>query len=122
MTGLIDFAPTVEDLLEIEPEDLGLILVSLARGAPGTSRRNFTVSEFEMPIWNANAPGYPTHPTSQQSVSRALAEAMQWLQTEGLVMVAPDQPNGYLGLSSRRSFAVHQSAFNALCDDALERR
>jgi uncharacterized protein (TIGR02391 family) len=101
MSGLIDFAPTVEDLLEIEPEDLGLILVSLARGSPGTSRRNFAVSDFEMPIWNANAPGYPPHPTSQQSVSRALAAAMQWLQTEGLVIVAPDQPNGYFCLTRR---------------------
>jgi hypothetical protein len=32
---------------------------------------------------------------SRQSVSRALAEAWQWLQTEGLIMPAPDQPNSY---------------------------
>jgi hypothetical protein len=29
MPGLIDFAPSVEALLEIEPEDLGLILISV---------------------------------------------------------------------------------------------
>ena len=34
MPGLLDFAPTVEALLEIEPEDLGLILISLALAAP----------------------------------------------------------------------------------------
>jgi hypothetical protein len=32
---------------------------------------------------------------SRQSVSRTRAEAWQWLQTEGLIMPAPDQPNSH---------------------------
>jgi hypothetical protein len=101
MAALIEFAGTVKELLEIEPEDLGLILIGLARVASGPQRLNFTLSQFEMPLWNANAPGYPQHPVARQSVSRALAEAWQWLQTEGLIMPAPDQPNGFFCFTRR---------------------
>jgi uncharacterized protein (TIGR02391 family) len=101
MPGLIDFAPTVETLLEIEPEDLGLILISLAHAAPGSERSNLTLSQFVMPLWNANAPGYQQHPHSRQPVTRAVAEAWQWLQTEGLIMPAPDQSNDWFCLTRR---------------------
>jgi hypothetical protein len=37
----------VEDLLAIEPEDLGLILVGMVRATFGSQRRNFTLSDFE---------------------------------------------------------------------------
>jgi hypothetical protein len=103
MTGLIDFAATAEDLLEIEPEDLGLILISLAHSARGRPDQlhlsNFTPSQFEMPLWNANVPGYQHQ--SRKEVGRAVAEAWQWLQTEGLIMPAPDQPNGFFCLTRR---------------------
>jgi hypothetical protein len=59
MAGLIDSAPTVGDLLEIEPEDLSLIIIELTYGIQPPSHR-FSMSHFEMPIWNANVPGYPT--------------------------------------------------------------
>jgi uncharacterized protein (TIGR02391 family) len=101
MTGLLEFAPTAAELLEIEPEDLGLILIGMARDASGPQRRNFTLTEFEMPLWNAGGPGYPPHGMNRQLVSRALAEAWQWLQTEGLIMPAPDQPNGFFCLTRR---------------------
>jgi uncharacterized protein (TIGR02391 family) len=101
MPGLIDFASTVEKLLVIEPEDLGLILMNLAHTASGPQRLNFTPSQFEMPLWNANAPGYPLHTHNRQAVARALAEAWQWLQTEGLIMPAPDQSNGFFCLTRR---------------------
>jgi hypothetical protein len=37
----------VEDLLAIEPEDLGLILVGMVCATFGSQRRNFTLSDFE---------------------------------------------------------------------------
>jgi uncharacterized protein (TIGR02391 family) len=101
MPGLLDFAPTVEALLEIEPEDLGLILIGLVHVTPGQQNSNFTISQFVMPLWNANAPGYPQHPHKRQPVSRAIAEAWQWLQTEGLIMPAPDQSNDWFCLTRR---------------------
>jgi uncharacterized protein (TIGR02391 family) len=96
MAGLIDFAPTVSQLLEIEPEDLGLILIRLMQDV---RQPNFTVSEFEMPIWNANSPGYP--PQNRQAVSRAIAEAWQWLQYETLIMPDPDHSSDRFCLTRR---------------------
>ena len=52
-----------------------------------------------MPLWNANVPGYQHQ--NRKKVARALAEAWQWLQTEGLIMADPDQPNGYFVLTRR---------------------
>jgi uncharacterized protein (TIGR02391 family) len=98
MPGLIDYAATADELLSIEPEDLAVILLNLVDQIQPHSR-NFTLSHFEMPLWNANSPGYP--PTSRQAVARALAEAWQWLQTEGLMMPDPDQPNGWFCLTRR---------------------
>jgi uncharacterized protein (TIGR02391 family) len=104
MAGLIDFAPTADDLLAIEPEDLGMILVRLARSSrsrlPDQQHlNNFTLSGFEMALWNADSPGYQHR--NRNKVARALAEAWQWLQTEGLIMADPDQPNGYFVLTRR---------------------
>jgi hypothetical protein len=39
MPGLIDFAPTAGELIEVEPEDLGLILLRLIHDLP-------TLAEF----------------------------------------------------------------------------
>lgn len=96
---MIDYAPTADELLAIEPEDLGLILLTLARETHPLAQRNFTLSQFEMPLWNADDPGYPHR--SRQAVARGLAEAWQWLQTEGLMMPDPDQPNGWFCLTRR---------------------
>jgi hypothetical protein len=76
LPGLIDFAPSADALLEIEPEDLGLILVCLAHKI-WPPAQNFTLSHFETPLWNANSPAYPHH--KRQAVTRAIAEAWQWL-------------------------------------------
>jgi uncharacterized protein (TIGR02391 family) len=98
MPGLIDFAPTADKLLEIEPEELGLILLQLVNDLHSPAPR-FTVSQFDTPLWNANSLGYPYH--RRQVVARALAEAWQWLLTQGLIMPDPDQPNGYFCFTRR---------------------
>lgn len=102
MPSLLDFAPTLDALLEIEPEDLGLIVIGLVHTTPGQQNSNFTMSQFVMPLFNANVPGYPQQqPHIRQAVSRAVAEAWQWLQTEGLIMPAPDQSNDWFCLTRR---------------------
>jgi uncharacterized protein (TIGR02391 family) len=98
MPGLIDFAPTVEALIEIEPEDLGLIVITVVRDRqPPTD--NFTISDLEMPLWNANTPAYPQY--RRKEVRRALAEAWQWLQAEGLIMPDPEQSGDWFRLTRR---------------------
>ena len=85
MPGLIDILPDAGSLLALAPEDLGMILMNLAQKSAGS----FTLSHFVMPLWNANVSAYPQH--MRTPVARATAEAWQWLQNEGLIMVAPDQ-------------------------------
>jgi uncharacterized protein (TIGR02391 family) len=73
-----------------------LILLKLAQEARGG---NVHISQFEMPLWNSNSSGYPHH--KRTVVGRAVAEAWQWLQNEGLLIVAPDQPNGFFCLTRK---------------------
>jgi uncharacterized protein (TIGR02391 family) len=89
MAGLMDFVPSANTLLELAVEDLGMIL----RLAQDQRVANVTLSNIETPVWNANAKEYPIH--RRVEVARAIAEAWQWLQIEGLLIVSPDQPNGY---------------------------
>lgn len=97
MLGLIEFLPGADALLDIEPEDLGLVLVSVVRGIRST--RNFTLSDVEVPLWNPSRQGYPY--AKPQEVARALAEVWQWLQAEGLVMPDPAQSSGWFCLTRR---------------------
>jgi uncharacterized protein (TIGR02391 family) len=95
MPGLMDFAHSVEELLDIEPEDLGLIILRIVRDLPPS----FAMSNLEMPLWNANVPGYPPH--KGIAVRQALTEAWQWLLTVGLLIPDPEQPNGFFRLTRR---------------------
>jgi uncharacterized protein (TIGR02391 family) len=86
----MDFVPGAKSLLELATEDLGMILLGLAQDQRVA---NIALSNIETPVWNANSKGYPIH--TRLEVARAIAEAWQWLQTEGLLIISPDQPNGY---------------------------
>ena len=84
--------------MKIEPEDLGLILMRLIQDTKPPPEM-FTLSQFEVPIWNANSPSYPQH--RRRQVVRALAEAWQWLLVEGLIINAPDQSGDWFCLTRR---------------------
>lgn len=99
MPNLIDYLPTADALLELEPEDLGAILLAIVSQPPVSIR--FTLSNIEMPLWNAERAGYPHH--RRQAVGRAIAEAWAWLQAEGLVMQDPEQSAGWFCLTRRGS-------------------
>jgi uncharacterized protein (TIGR02391 family) len=96
MSGLIDFVPSADSLLELSTEDLGMILLRLAQDQRVA---NVTLSNIEVPVWNANSKEYPGH--RRIEVARAIGEAWQWLQTEGLLIVSPDQPNGYFCITRK---------------------
>jgi uncharacterized protein (TIGR02391 family) len=95
MPGLIDFVRDADSLAALAPEDLGMIVLQLVQNERGI----FTGSNIETPLWNANSPGYPQHKRMQ--VLLALAEAWQWLENEGLLMAAPDQPSGWYRLTRK---------------------
>lgn len=96
MPGLIDFFPDAESLLAVAPEDLGIVILQVIQ-QERTPR--VSPSNFEMPLWNANTPAYPQG--HHFPVRRALAEAWQWLQNEGLLMPDPDQSSGWFCLTRK---------------------
>jgi uncharacterized protein (TIGR02391 family) len=85
-----------------------MILLDLAQDHQG---ERFTISDFEMPLWNANVPTYPYH--KKVAVNRALAEAWQWLQNEGLIMIDLDQPNGWFCLTRKGASLKTQADIEA---------
>jgi uncharacterized protein (TIGR02391 family) len=107
MVGLIDYLRDADSLLALGPEDLGIILLELLQKQPGAGSGNVTKSNLEMPLWNANTPAYPHH--ERMPVARAVSEAWQWLQNEGLLMVAPDQSNDWFCLT-RKGAALKNAA------------
>lgn len=64
-----------------------MILLELMHQVRGPNPA-FTQSDFVMPIWNANAAGFPI--SRKQEIYQVIAEAWQWLENEGLVMARPD--------------------------------
>jgi uncharacterized protein (TIGR02391 family) len=98
MPGLLDYLPDADALLALTAEDLGIILLGLMQQIRGPNPR-FTLSDFEMPLWNANLPSYP-YQTKKPAVQRVIAEAWQWLQNEGLVAIEPDS-NGWFFLTRK---------------------
>lgn len=104
MAGLIDFFPDAESLAGAAPENLGTILLQLIQQERSP---RVTVSGLEYPLWNANTPAYPHH--KRALVGRAIGEAWQWLQNEGLLMPDLDQPNGWFCLT-RKGAALRTSA------------
>jgi uncharacterized protein (TIGR02391 family) len=96
MPGLIDFFPGADSLVAVAPEDLGIVLLQLVQQERGP---RVTLPNLEMPLWNANTTAYPQH--ARMPVGRAIAEAWQWLQNEGLLMPDPDQPNGWFCLTRK---------------------
>lgn len=96
MPTLIDYVPDADSFVALQPEDLGMILLQMIQRERGP---RVTPSNFEMPVWNANSPSYPHH--KREAVGRAFAEAWQWLQNEGLLMIDMDQPNGWFCLTRK---------------------
>jgi uncharacterized protein (TIGR02391 family) len=104
MPTLLDFFPTADLLSEQGAEDLRMVLLQLVQQERTT---NVALSNLEMPPFNLNPIGYPGH--KRIPVGRAIGEAWQWLQTEGLLIVAPDQPNGFFCLT-RKGRSIQNAA------------
>jgi uncharacterized protein (TIGR02391 family) len=97
MPGLLDYLPDANALTALAPEDLGMILLDLMHQVRGPNPA-FTQSDFVMPIWSANAAGFPI--SRKEDVNRVIAEAWQWLENEGLMMARPDS-NGWFCLTRK---------------------
>lgn len=88
MPTLLSLFPLPHDLLALTPEDLAGILVEVTRGDMQSPR--FMVDTFVNPLFPVVGDGYP--PTSKNDVVIAIAEAMSWMETQGLIVRDPTQP------------------------------
>ncbi len=90
MQGLPGVLPNAQAVLAVSTEELAMILLDLCRKQ---GQGNVTLSNIEMSVRIVGPPAYPIHRNTD--VARAIGEAWQWLLNEGLMIVAPDQPNGW---------------------------
>jgi uncharacterized protein (TIGR02391 family) len=95
---LTDVFPTPDDLLQLEPEELAGALLEVI---PAVSQHaGFTFSALESQFYPLMGHGaYPRGRADQ--VAQALAEALGWLQTQGLIVKTPGQPADWWSLTRR---------------------
>lgn len=98
MLSLIGEVPDVEALLALAPEELGQVLLRLARQSlqNGMFQPDAVTDERGLPSGSLpfGTPEYP--PQQQREAAIAIAEAWNWLLVNGLILPAPG-PNGQSG-------------------------
>jgi uncharacterized protein (TIGR02391 family) len=85
---LLTIFPDPQDLLALEPEDLGGVILEIA---PGVMQNGmFNVMSLLAQVSNVVGPSYP--PGMRRPVTNALAEALSRLVSFGLLIEDPEQP------------------------------
>lgn len=103
MTELLRMVPTPEDLLEMEVEDLAAIIMETR--ASFSQRPGFTIDGIRHQLYPLGRPGYP--PATQSKVLLAIADALNWLQGQGLIMLNPGQPATWY-MATRKGETIRQ--------------
>jgi len=97
--SLISLLPKPQDLLSLTPEDLGGVIIEVV--PPLVQNGMFNIQSLAAILYQLTGPAYP--PGTQRPVLVALAEALSWLITQGLLVVDPDQPATWYRLTRRAS-------------------
>ena len=94
---LLTLFPAPTDILALEPEDLAGVLLEIA---PTVTQNNlFSVHAFSSQLYMGAWPSYPQG--SQRPVELAIAEAISWLETQGLIINDPGQSASWYTLTRR---------------------
>lgn len=98
--NLDDFVKTPEDLLALAPEDLAGIILEIV---PTLLQHNglFGIGHIIHPVYQSYQSRFPFH--TKQNVTIAIAEALSWLVSQGLVIPDPDQPTHWYRLTRKGS-------------------
>lgn len=99
MSTLLEIFPHPKELLALAPQDLASVLLDII---PQIERNGgFQLIEFVSqlypPFANANDVIYPR--SSKSEVQLAIAEALEWLKTQGIVISNPDQSPAFMILT-----------------------
>jgi hypothetical protein len=105
--SLLSLLPNPDDLLAVQPEELGGVLLELA---PTVAQRDgmFTLGFLVQPLFPPSGGGYP--PNKQRQVYLAAGEALAWLLSQGLVIHDPTQPSPDWLILTRRGRTLHTRA------------
>jgi uncharacterized protein (TIGR02391 family) len=94
---LLSIFPEPKDLLALMPEELAGVLVETI---PSVSQSaGFVMANFIDKLFPIGGAGYP--PGVRGDVEIAIAEAMSWLETQGIIVRNPGQPADWYLLTRR---------------------
>lgn len=96
---LTSLFPKPDDLLALTPEDFGGVIIELM--PPLLQNGLFNPATLVDPLYQPPNPPYPIG--SMRQVQVAVAEAISWLVTEGLLVCDPGQPSHAFYLLTRRA-------------------
>ena len=112
MRELLQEFPDPGALLALEPEELGAKMLFLIRGRHDAGM--FHLNNLRTELWNQNVAGRNQYPYNRKKeIDLALAEALAWLEAQGLIVPAEgfNGENGYRHLSRRASKFETQADF-----------
>ncbi len=96
---LLSLLPQPEDVLALTPEDLGGVIIELM--PPLLQNGMFNPAALLAQAYQVVGQSYP--PGSRRAVELAVAEAISWLVTEGLLVPDPGQPAPGFYVPTRRA-------------------
>lgn len=107
MSALSDRIPNVDDLLVLQPEEIGSIILNILINAESNSsnisnRNNFLSGNL--------LEEYPRN--KHTSVKKVLMEGWSWLESEGLIAPDPDQSGSWVFITRRGYKAVSPDVVN----------
>lgn len=95
---LLSVFPNPDDLLALPPEELGGVILEIV---PGVLQNGmFNIAALTASLYPPSyLPGYP--PQGRRQITVAIAEALSWLVSQGLLLIDPDQPAQWYVLTRR---------------------
>lgn len=95
--NLLAICPKPSDLGSLSPEDLGGLIVEVV---PSLSHDGmFTIDSLLGPLYPQTGDGYPSG--TKRDIARLLAEGLNWLVSQGIVILAPEQIGTWYCLTRR---------------------
>jgi uncharacterized protein (TIGR02391 family) len=102
--SLLTVFPRPEDLAAIAAEDLAIIMFEFLR--PDRLGR-FSIGALVEQFFPLTGGGYP--PGSKRETLMAIAEAVSWLESQGLVVEDPEQPTHFFAMTKRAKTLRHRA-------------
>ena len=96
---VLSLFPTPEDLLALTPEDLGGVIIELM--PPLLQNGLFNPAALSAQVYQGVSPSYPRG--SKRAVDLAIAEAVSWLVTVGILIPDPGQTSLGFYVPTRRA-------------------